>query len=116
MLNLIIILLMLLPVASVALLFTTKSDQLRRGYLAHLSLTLLIVMMVHLLLNWILNTQFPRNSSEWLFEGTGAPVLSFFFSNMWAAAAYALLLGVAGYFANRHAIHRTRARVDAANR
>jgi hypothetical protein len=44
-----------------------------------------------------------------LFDGAGASALRFFFSSIWPPIVYAILLGVAGHFANLYAVRRTAA-------
>lgn len=102
------LLLLLLPTAPLVLLLTSTSNSLRRTWLLCLAFSILALLLWTSLVNWIVlgERHVGLNTTLNMFEGVYLTVMRFFFTSMWPAAIYAILLGIAGYYANRYAINR----------
>jgi hypothetical protein len=86
----------------------SKSESRHRTWLLGFALSIFALFLWSSLVYWIALNERGMGISTTLsmFDGVGASALRLFFSSMWLPAAYAIILGVAGYCANRYAIQR----------
>jgi hypothetical protein len=108
MLEVLVISLLLIPLVLLILLFQAQTDKLRRSWLMLTGIFLLNLLVWNLLLRWVIQGYRSMEINHDLFEGVGGKLLSRFFDGMWPSTVYALAIAIAGYFANRHALRRTR--------
>ena len=94
------------PVIPVILLLLSMNHNLRRFWLLILPFTIFMLFVWSYVINWAWHYSLSAGAPFSPFEGAAAPFLYFFFSSLWPPAVYALLLAVAGYFANRVAARR----------
>ena len=101
--NLVIIFLPVIPV--IPLLLSTNHN-FRRFCLLILPFAIFTLFVWSYFINWAWRYSHSRGAPFSPFDGPTAPFLYFFFSSLWPAAVYALLLAAVGYFANRVALRR----------
>ena len=106
--NLVIIFFPVIPVILLVLL--SVNHNLRRFWLLSLSFSIVMIFVWSYFINWAWRYTHSSGLPFNPFAGPAAPFLYFFFGSLWPPTGYALMLAVAGYFANRVALRRIKQR------